>query len=65
VFDHSKLVGALVMGNQSTADPLRALIEADVDATALLPYLEADWHTLAQEIQKLWEQTVALQAAKL
>lgn len=64
VFDDSKLVGALVMGNQSTADPLRDLIEAEVDAAPLLPYLEADWQTLAQEIQKLWEQTVAPQTAK-
>lgn len=64
VLDASHLVGALVMGNQSVADPLRDLIEAGIDATPLLPYLEADWHTLTQQIQQLWEQTVAPQAAK-
>ena len=59
VLDDSKLVGALVMGNQSVADPLRDLIEAGVDAAPLLPYLEADLNTLALQIQRLWQQSAA------
>lgn len=51
--DGYRLVGALVMGDQSVADPLRALIEGEVDVSPLLPYLKADHATLAEAILAL------------
>lgn len=62
VLDGSQIVGAVVMGNQSVADPLRALIEAGVDASPLLPFLEADRDTLALKIQTLWQETIQSKA---
>lgn len=47
------IVGALIMGEQTLADPLRALIEKQVDATPLLPYLQSNRETLAREIVRL------------
>lgn len=52
--DGRRLVGALIIGEQSLADPLRELVEAEVDATPLLPYLEADRATLREKIMRLW-----------
>lgn len=49
----NRIVGALLIGEQTLADPLRALIENQVDATALLPYLQSDRETLQREILKL------------
>lgn len=57
VLDGRQLVGALIMGNQSSADTLRDLIESEVDAGDLLPYLDADRDTLALQIQQLWQKT--------
>jgi NAD(P)H-nitrite reductase large subunit len=49
----NRIVGALLIGEQSLADPLRLLIEQQVDATPLLPYLQSNRETLHQEIMKL------------
>jgi NAD(P)H-nitrite reductase large subunit len=51
--DGRTIVGALIIGEQSLADPLRALIENQVDATPLLPYLQSDRETLTREIMTL------------
>lgn len=47
------IVGALIMGEQTLADPLRTLIENQIDATPLLPYLQSDRETLGREIMRL------------
>ncbi|MCO5198971.1 MAG: FAD-dependent oxidoreductase [Anaerolineae bacterium] len=40
VLDNTKLVGALIIGEQSAADPLRKLIEHGADAAPLLSYID-------------------------
>jgi hypothetical protein len=55
VLDGNKLVGGLVVGEQSTADALRDLIEHEADMTALKPFLQADSDLLKREILKFWK----------
>ncbi|MEP7358805.1 MAG: FAD-dependent oxidoreductase, partial [Anaerolineales bacterium] len=50
----NKLVGALVMGNQTLADPLRGLIEMQADVTPLRPYLAAGGPEMSLMISKFW-----------
>ena len=50
-----KLVGALIVGEQSTADALRELIEAEADVAALKPFMQAESDVLKQEILRFWE----------
>jgi NAD(P)H-nitrite reductase large subunit len=50
----ARLVGALVMGNQTLADPLRDLIEWQADLTPLRPYLQAGGAALTDIIQRFW-----------
>ena len=52
--DGQRLVGALIIGNQALADPLRDLITNEVDATSLLPFLELQGAALKQAILDLW-----------
>jgi len=44
------IVGALIIGEQILADPLRDLIENQIDVTTLLPYLQSGRETLTREI---------------
>jgi NAD(P)H-nitrite reductase large subunit len=55
VMDGDKLVGALVVGEQSTTDALRDLIEYEASIAPLKPFLQADSDVLKQEILKFWE----------
>jgi nitrite reductase (NADH) large subunit len=48
------LVGALVIGQQTLADPLRELIEKQVNMRALHPYLEKGGPPMVQAILKIW-----------
>ncbi len=50
-----RLVGALVVGEQSRADPLRELIERQVNVAALRPYLPAGGPALAHHSQQFWQ----------
>jgi hypothetical protein len=55
VMSDDKLVGALLIGEQSTADALRGLIEQEAVVTVLKPFLQADSDLLKGEILQLWE----------
>jgi NAD(P)H-nitrite reductase large subunit len=55
VLDGNKVVGALIVGEQSTADALRDLIEYEADMAALKPFLQADSDLLKREILNFWE----------
>ncbi len=59
VLDGSKLVGALVVGEQKSADSLRYLIENEVDVTPLKPFLQTDRQTLQAEIIRFWREQCA------
>lgn len=53
VIADSRIVGALIVGEQSLADVLRDLIEREVNAAPLLPYLQVDPDILRQKILAL------------
>jgi hypothetical protein len=56
VVAEDKIVGALLMGNQQLADPLRQLIEAEADIT---PYKDAflqGGQLLPQVVQQAWQE---------
>ena len=55
VLDGDKLVGALIVGEQRTADALRDLIEHEADVTALKPFLQVESDLLKQEILNFWQ----------
>jgi NAD(P)H-nitrite reductase large subunit len=55
VLSDDRIVGALIVGEQSLADPLRDLIEWQVDATGLRPHL-GDGVRLAQTVRRLWSE---------
>jgi NAD(P)H-nitrite reductase large subunit len=55
VLDGDKLVGALIVGEQGSADNLRFLIENGADASSLLPHIE-DRDALVQGIRLLADQ---------
>jgi NAD(P)H-nitrite reductase large subunit len=55
VLDGNKVVGALIVGEQSTADALRDLIEYEADVSGLKPFLRADSDLLKCEILKFWK----------
>jgi NAD(P)H-nitrite reductase large subunit len=59
VLDGSRLVGALVVGEQTSADPLRDLIENERDITPILPHLDADRETLQAAILRFWREQCA------
>jgi hypothetical protein len=63
VLDDTKLVGALIVGEQSSADSLRQLIEQGADAAPLLPHI-ADRTTLISEISLLAQAGLAAQAGQ-
>lgn len=53
----NQLVGALIIGNQQLADPLRALIDQQTDVSALRPYLQTGGPQLAEHVLKFWKLT--------
>lgn len=59
VLDETKLVGALVVGEQKSADSLRHLIENETDITPLLPLLQSDRETLQAAILDFWNSQCA------
>lgn len=56
VLGDNRIVGALIIGEQSLTDILRDLIEHEADATPLLPYLQAAPEILRQKIFALGQQ---------
>jgi NADPH-dependent 2,4-dienoyl-CoA reductase/sulfur reductase-like enzyme len=50
-----RLVGALVVGEQTLADPLRDLIDMQVNILPLRPYLEQGGAEMAQKVQQYWK----------
>jgi NAD(P)H-nitrite reductase large subunit len=54
VLDGDRLVGALVVGEQTLADPLRDLIEWQADIRPLRPYLQAGGPEMARMIHLFW-----------
>lgn len=63
VADGDYLVGALIIGEQSLADPLRYLIENRVNVRPLEPYFQAGGATLKRRLQQFWHQLNPDQAA--
>jgi NAD(P)H-nitrite reductase large subunit len=53
VLNGDRLAGALLVGRQALADPLRALIEAQADVSALRPHLTASLPELEAAIARL------------
>ncbi len=53
--DH--LAGALVVGKQSLADPLRDLIEKQADVRPLRPHLQEGGPAMAHAVMDYWKQT--------
>jgi NAD(P)H-nitrite reductase large subunit len=52
--EENRLAGALIIGNQALADPLRDLIGHEVDPTPLLPAIEAGGPRLKEAILDYW-----------
>jgi len=55
VLSDNYLVGALIVGEQTLADPLRYIIEKQIDARALRPYLRSGGAVLKQRLQQFWQ----------
>jgi NAD(P)H-nitrite reductase large subunit len=56
VIDGDHLVGALIVGEQSVADPLRYLIENQVDIRPLHAQLQAGGAAMRQALGRFWQQ---------
>ena len=56
---NNRLLGALVMGNQLLADPLRDLIDMQADMQPMRPYLEAGGADMPRVITQYWKLTKA------
>lgn len=56
VLSGDRLTGALVVGEQSLADPLRDLIEKQIDIGALRSYLQAGGPAMTRAIMEFWKQ---------
>lgn len=54
VMDEERLVGALLIGEQTLADPLRTLIQAQADISAIRPALLAGGDELRTELLRFW-----------
>lgn len=55
VLSDDTLVGALIVGEQTLADPLRYLIENQIDVRTLRPYLRSGGVVLKQRLQQFWQ----------
>ncbi len=51
------LVGALIVGQQTLADPLRELIERQIDIRPLRSYLRTGGPVMTQMIEQFWEKS--------
>lgn len=60
VMDGQKIVGAMIIGEQSLADPLRLLIEEQVDISAVRPALDAGGEQMRQALFNLWLEKMRL-----
>ena len=49
-----RLVGALLLGNQKLADPLRRMIEHEADLGAYQSEFLSDMHSLPESLYKAW-----------
>ena len=49
-----RLVGALIVGEQTLADPLREMIERQVNVRSLGPHLQAGGPAMAKAIKQFW-----------
>jgi hypothetical protein len=59
LLDGHRLAGALVIGEQSLADPLRDLINWQTDIAPLRSALVAGGPEMADQIRQFWRQTHA------
>jgi NAD(P)H-nitrite reductase large subunit len=57
VLSGDRLVGALIVGQQTLADPLRDLIESEADVGCIRPQLAVGGPALHDAILQLWRQT--------
>jgi nitrite reductase (NADH) large subunit len=56
VLSRDCLVGALVIGEQSLADPLRYMIENQINIRILGPYLRTGSRAMRQSLEQFWNQ---------
>jgi nitrite reductase (NADH) large subunit len=64
VMSGDRLVGALVIGEQSLADPLRYIIEHQIDIGSISPYLRTGSRTMRQSLEQFWYQLGIQHAAE-
>lgn len=55
--DRGRIIGALILGNQELADPLRYLIEHEVDVSAYQDAIIRSGRDLPQLLTRLWRET--------
>lgn len=55
--DENRLVGALIIGDQSLADQLHRLIEVEADISPIRPYMESDYAALRYHLEQ-WQPEV-------
>ena len=55
VLDGNRITGALVIGEQSLADPLRELIERQADIAPVRPALDANAPDLPEQLRAFWQ----------
>lgn len=61
VLDGDFLVGALVIGDQALADPLRTVIQSRVNVSEILPQLKQGGSPMKAALEKLW---IGIEAAE-
>lgn len=54
VMDEDKLVGAMLIGEQTLADALRLLIQDEVDIFAIRPALQAGGDEMRRALLRFW-----------
>ncbi len=64
VLDGDVLAGALVVGKQTLADPLRDLIEHQVNVADLRPYMRTGGPVMNDMIEQFWRRRQVAQAAR-
>ncbi len=63
VFKGDILIGALIIGDQSLADPIRYLVEHEINIQGMRPELEAGGDILRQTLLRYWQQRSKQQEA--
>ena len=61
-FNKGQIVGALIIGEQTLADPLHALINAQADLSAIQPQLAQGYPQFKTALLNFWEKVSALPA---